>query len=131
MYKYPCLCRCIRESLSFCVYVCTPVCVCVSALTDTSRAICHGTGSTSVGCQGISSFLTQYIIHEQLSIMNAAIPLILLVEPLLSKYSPQITCVKIVFWSNEEEKCLPMRCQTHNKVCHPYFRASCAAVDYC
>lgn len=68
---------------------CMSVKVCVSTLTDTSHAVCHGAGRTSVGCQGTSCFLTGYIIHEQLSIMNAAMPLILLVEELLlSKYSP-------------------------------------------
>lgn len=76
--------RCVQcECLNVCVWVCMSVKVCVSALTDTSHAICHGAGSTSAGCQGTSRFLTRYMIHEQLSIMNAATPLILLAEELL------------------------------------------------
>lgn len=63
------------------------LCVCVS-LNDTSGALCHSAGSTSAGCQGNNCFLNQYMIHEQVSIMNAAVSLILLSEPLLSKYSP-------------------------------------------
>lgn len=61
--------------------------VCVP-LNDTSGAICHSAGSTSAGSQGTNCFLNQYMIHEQLSIMNAAVSLILLTEPLLSKYCP-------------------------------------------
>lgn len=59
----------------------------VSALTDTSGATCHGAaGSTSVGFW--ERELLFDLIHEQLSIMNASLLLILLAEPLLSKYFP-------------------------------------------
>lgn len=51
----------------------------VSALTDTS-------GSTSAGFW--ERELLFDLIHEQLSIMNASLLLILLAEPLLSKYFP-------------------------------------------
>ena len=46
----------------------------------------------------------------------------------------RITRVEIVFFlpgRGRKSVFHPMRCQTHNKVCHSYFRASCAAVDYC
>lgn len=77
VYKYLFVWESDRLNFCFCGCVCVRKCVSVS-LTDTSRAICHGARSTSAGCQGTSCFLTRYMIHEQLSIMNAAVPLILL-----------------------------------------------------